>query len=168
MTIFLLVFLVIALMFGFVIIFGAPYVPTLKEQRNAALELLNLNPGQKLYDLGCGDGSLLIMAASRGLNVVGYELNPILAAIAWLRTRKYRKQVKIVWGNLWRADISEADGIFVFLLGRFMGRLDNLIKNQCKTKPVNLASYAFQIPGKKETVKQSGVFLYSYRPIAQR
>jgi hypothetical protein len=52
-----LVILVMLICFGGVLLFGAPYLPTLKPQVHAALELANLKPGQTLLELGCGDGT---------------------------------------------------------------------------------------------------------------
>jgi 16S rRNA A1518/A1519 N6-dimethyltransferase RsmA/KsgA/DIM1 with predicted DNA glycosylase/AP lyase activity len=152
----------VVLLFGFVLIYGAPYLPTLRRDADTALELLDLKPGQTMYELGCGDGRILRLAASKGLNVVGYELNPLLAAVAWLYTRRYRKQVRVVWGNFWQADLTKADGIFVFLLDRFMERLDQKIMAE-KKRPVRLVSYAFKIPGKKIMKQQGAMFRYDYR-----
>lgn len=152
------VIVVLALAFGGVLAVGAPYVPTLEPQARAALELLDLQEGQTLLELGSGDGKVLIAAAKQGLNVVGIELNPILAAISWLRTRRYRKQVKIVCGDFWRVQWPEADGVFTFLLDRFMPQLDE--RMQTYKKP--LVSFAFQIPGKEPAAERAGVFLYKY------
>lgn len=151
----------IVLLFGFVLLFGAPYLPTRQVQAQAALDLLGLKPGQTLYEFGCGDGRVLKQAAERGLNVVGYELNPVLALFAWLYTWRYRSQVRIVWGNFWKSDLSRADGVFVFLLDRFMVRLDDKLKNQGE-RPFKLASFAFKIPGKKPLKSRSGIYLYQY------
>jgi len=144
--------------FGGVLLWGAPYVPTLKKQAGIALELLDLQPGQTLLELGSGDGRVLIMAARSGLNVIGIELNLFLVVVSWLRTWRYRKQVRIIWGNFWRTPWPECDGVFVFLLDRFMPRLDT--RMQEIKKP--LVSFAFQIPGRKASQEQSGVYLYKY------
>src|SRR6185437_14241003 len=108
------VILVIVLAFSGVLLFGAPYLPTLQKQGGVALGLLNLKPGQTLLELGSGDGKMLILAARAGLNVVGIELNPFLFIISWLRTRRYRGQVRIIWGDFWRVSWPECDGVFVF------------------------------------------------------
>jgi SAM-dependent methyltransferase len=161
MAAFVLILLLLAACFGGVILAGAPYVPTLTPQVKAALELADLQPGQTLLELGCGDGRVLIAAAQQGINSIGYELNPLMAAIAWLRTRRYRRQVKIVWGDFWGVEWPEADAVFVFLLGRFMPRLDGRL-NVYVHKPIKLASFAFEIPGKRAASKKAGVFLYKY------
>jgi SAM-dependent methyltransferase len=148
----------LAVAFGGVLLFGAPYVPTLDSSAKAALELLDLRPGQTLLELGSGDGKMLVVAAQAGLNVVGIELNPLLVAVSWVRTRRYRKQVRIVWGNFWQTDWPECDAVYVFLLDRFMPKLDR--RMQKLRKP--LASLAFQIPDRKPDAEKSGVYVYRY------
>jgi SAM-dependent methyltransferase len=154
----LIVLFVVLLAFGSVLLRGAPYLPTLEKQGRAALDLLNLQPGQTLLELGSGDGKVLVLAARAGLNVVGVELNPFLVGFSWLRTRRYRKQVRIVWGDFWRVEWPECDGVFTFLLDRFMPRLDTRMQ-QIK-KP--LVSFAFKVPGRKADAEKSGVYLYRY------
>jgi SAM-dependent methyltransferase len=150
------------LLFGFVVLFGAPYVPTLKPQADTAFSLLNLEPGQTLVELGCGDGRVLIAAAKKEIYVVGYELNPLLAIVCWARTRRYKKYVKVVWGNFWNHEWPAADAIFVFLLDKYMEKLDKKITQKYNGKKVKLVSFAFQIPGKRPVLVKNGLFLYQY------
>jgi hypothetical protein len=150
--------------FAIGLIGGPPYVPTLTPQVKIALDMINLQKGQTLLELGCGDGKVLIAAAQRGWRAVGYEINPILALVAWLRTRRYGKQVTVRWANMWQEDKWDrrADGIFVFILPRHMPRLDAKI-NSWQTKPLRLVSFAFEMPGKKAVKRdKQGVFLYHY------
>jgi SAM-dependent methyltransferase len=153
--------IVVFLVFNFVIIFGAPFLPTLKRQVPKAVELLDLKPGQTLIELGSGDGRVLIYAAQAGLYVVGFELNPILALYSWLRTRKYGKKVKIIWGNYWKKEWPDADGIFVFLLDPYMEKLNKKIIQRYKKK-VRLVSFAFKIPSRKHDEEFHGMYLYKY------
>lgn len=154
--------IVLVACFGGVVLFGAPYLPTLKPQVKSALELAQLKPGQTLLELGCGDGKVLIAAARQGIIVIGYELNPLLALLAWLRTVRYRKQVKIKWGNFWLQDWPKADAIFVFLLPKYMTKLDTKIEAYAH-KPIKLVSFAFKIDSKQPTSSKDGVFGYDYR-----
>ena len=156
-----LALVVLAICFGGVLLFGAPYVPTLKPQIDEALKLAGLKPGQTLLELGCGDGRVVVAAAKQGLNVIGYELNPILAAIAWLRTRRYHRQVKIIWGDFWQKPWPSADAIFTFLLPKYMPKLNKKVM-QSSDRPVKLVSFAFQIPGKQPTRVSQGLYLYTY------
>lgn len=160
----ILSFVVLAALFGFVLLFGAPYLPTLSPQVNAALDLINLKKGEHLLELGCGDGKVLLAAAERGIRVTGYELNPLLAFIAWARTRRYRKLVKVIWGNFWHQKLPPAEGIFVFLLPKYMAKLDKKITQE-SSKPVKLVSFAFTIPALKPVRSKQGMYLYSYDDI---
>lgn len=158
------------LAYAFVLPFGAPYLPTKRRERQQALNLLNLKPGQTLVDLGSGDGSILVTAAQHDLRAIGYEINPFLWLVSRLRTLKYGSRVRVKLQSFWRADLSRADGVFVFLIERKMARLDKLLNQQStlqlrsgQEKPLPVVSHAFKIPGRK-IIKQSGpLFLYIYK-----
>jgi hypothetical protein len=154
--------LLLVLAFGAVLLIGAPYMPTMKARCRQALKLMNLKDGQTVVDLGCGDGVMLVVAAEQGLKAVGYEINPFLALIGWARTRKYGRRVKVKWGSFWQADLSTADGVFVFLVAHHMKRLDKFIALQAKNKKIKLVSHAFKIPGRKALKRSGPFFLYSY------
>ena len=155
--------ILIILAYAFVLPFGAPYLPTMKKDREKALDLLNLKLGQTLVDLGSGDGSLLILAAERGLYAVGYEINPILWLISRIRTLRYGRKVKIKLKSLWRADLRKADGVFVFLITHKMEQLDKFLTNKKTKKPLPVVSHAFEIPGKKPLKKSGPMLLYIYK-----
>jgi len=157
----LLVILAVVCLFGMVVLFGAPYLPTLSVQTELGLDMLGLKPGQTLLELGSGDGRVLRVAAKRGLQVIGYELNPLLVIISYIVTWKYRRQVKIIWGNYWLKNWPQADGIYVFLLNKYMPKLDTKIVQQYG-KNVKLVSFAFKIPGRKPVKAEKGIFLYQY------
>jgi hypothetical protein len=152
--------MLLILIFGGVLLVGAPYLPTLKKQSETALKLLDLQPGETLLELGCGDGRVLKVGAKQGLRGIGYELNPILFLIAKLNTWRVRKQVRIIFGDYWAKDWPEAQGIFVFLHPRFMARLDRKIKDYAR--PCKVASYAFKIPAKQSVATDGALYLYRY------
>ena len=154
--------MLIVLAYASVLPFGAPFLPTLRKQSDEALDMLELNPGQLFVDLGCGDGRLLAIAGSRGIRAIGYEINPFLFLIAWVRTRRYGRRVKVKWRSFWRADLSQADGVFVFLIDHFMKRLDKFMIRQSKNHQIKLVSNAFKIPGKQPIRKKGALLLYVY------
>lgn len=153
---------VVFIAFTFVILFGAPFLPTLPKQVEPALDLLDLKPGQTLLELGSGDGRILKAAAERGIYAVGFELNPFLVVLSMLKCLKYRQYVTVVWGNYWHKDWPKADGIFTFLLNPYMPKLDEKLKAY-KHKPIKLVSFAFEVPGKKPAKQRQGLFLYNYK-----
>jgi hypothetical protein len=154
---------VIIVLFSFVVFFGAPYVPTLKNQVVVALDGLDLKPGQTLIEVGSGDGRILIAAAERGWNAVGYELNPILVLWAWWRTRKCRKNVKIIWGNALTKKWPPTDAVYVFGVARIMPKLHKKIIQSIDT-PIKVASFGFEIPGAHKIATLQAVHLYEYSP----
>ena len=152
---------VVLISFGGVILVGAPYLPTLTPQVQAALRLADLRPSQTLLELGCGDGKVVLAAAKRGYKVVGYELNPILALVAYLRTWRFRSQVTIYCRNFWKEQWPAADAIFVFLLPKYMNKLNKKVIQQ-NYKNVKVVSFAFKIPNRPIKREENGVFLYEY------
>lgn len=161
-----LIILLLLICFGGVLLVGAPYLPTLTPQIGAALELADVRAGATLLELGCGDGKVVLAAARSGARVIGYELNPVLVVIAWLRTWRYRRQVTIIWGNFWSIPLPQAEAIFVFLLPKYMSRLDTKIM-QSKHKPVKLVSFAFPITGRQPVGQKLGVYRYDYAKVAR-
>jgi hypothetical protein len=159
-----LIVLLIVLSFGFVVFIGPPYLPTLSKQKAAALDLLDLKEGETLLELGSGDGRVMLAAAQRGLKVIGIEVNPLLVLVSLFVTRRYRSQVRVIWGTYWGAPWPRADGIFTFMLPKYMNRLDERISKWLPPeKTVKLTSFAFIIPGKEPIEKREGVYLYEYK-----
>lgn len=150
----------VVLIFGLVIVRGAPYLPTTRAQIDAAFELLDLKRGQRLLELGAGDGAVALEALRRGFRVTAIELNPLLCLVIWLRTRRYRHRIKIKCGDFWTTNWGDYDAIYTFLLQKYMTKLDKKIIQQ--NKSVKLASFAFTIPGRIPTHKKDGVYLYIF------
>lgn len=162
------VFLIVALaifIFGSVLLFGAPYLPTLKAQTLTALELLALKPGQTLLELGSGDGRVLKAAAKQGVYAVGYEINPLLVLFSKINTWHYRQMVTVHWRNYWRVSLPPADGIYVFLLQRYMQKLDDKLGHDFPNG-IRLVSFAFAFPNHQPAATRGGVMLYELKPDA--
>lgn len=157
-----LTLLVLIACFGFVLLFGAPYLPTLTVHMEQALDLAELKPGELLLELGCGDGKVVVAAAKRGIRVVGYELNPLLVLVCKIRCWRYRHLATVKWANFWTQDWPDAAAIFVFVLPRMMDKLNKKIV-QYNHKPVKLVSFAFEMPGRKPTRQDTAVYIYDYK-----
>ena len=145
------------------VFFGAPFLPARTRYIQQSLDMLGLQPGQHLLELGSGDGRVLVAAARRGIYSTGYEINPILYIYSWLRTWRYRKYVTLVRGNYWLGTLPSADGIYVFLLQPYMRRLDDKLSREV-TVPTKLLSFAFYVPGKKPIATAEGIYMYQYLP----
>ena len=154
--------ILLVLLFGFTAFFGAPFLPTLHSRTTDALDMLQLKEGDLLLELGCGDGRLLAEAAKRGINSIGYELNPLLVWYSRLRLLRYRKLAKVKLANYWQVDLPKAQGIYVFLLQPYMVKLHKKIV-QNKLAPVKVVSFSFTIPNKKSVQENRGMRLYLYK-----
>lgn len=153
---------VVVLPFGFVLLFGAPYLPTRKAQANLALDMLGLKEGDIFVDLGSGDGALLIEAAKRGYICYGYELNPLVWLVSKLRAIKYGNQITIYCRNYWKTTLPKGTtGVYVFLLEKYMAKLDSKFMSELE-KGTKVVSYTFQIPNKKPRAVKNALFLYKY------
>lgn len=159
----LIIGLLLALCFGGVLLVGAPYLPALTPQVNTALKLLDLQPGQTLFEIGSGDGKVLLAAAKQGIRVQGIEFNPLLVVVSMWRTRKYRDLVTISWGNVWQKELPLTDGIYIFGLDKVVEKLHTKIV-QNSTKTVRVASVGFAIQSAKLEREENGVFLYIIKP----
>lgn len=161
MTLLIVPLLLLAIGFGIAAVTGAPYVPAFTKDVEQLLKNLGKGNGKLLVDLGCGDGKVLIMAANMGYQAIGYEINPILWLIAKWRTRKQRQQISVRFGNFWSKDLSNADVVFVFLIDRYMKKLEVKLKRELKKSAV-VVSYVFRLPRKKpyQTTKNAAIYRF--------
>lgn len=102
---------------------AAPWLPTRKKDVERFLRFADLRPGQKMYELGCGDGRLLTAAAAAGAHAVGFEVSIPFYIISKLRCLFSKKQCRVFYRNLWNADLSDADIVYFFLMTKAYPRL---------------------------------------------
>jgi SAM-dependent methyltransferase len=93
------------------------YEPSEPEVVSAMLDLARVGPGDVVYDLGCGDGRLVVEAARRGARGVGIDLDParVREARANARAAGVEDKVEIREGDLFAADVSPATVVMLFL-----------------------------------------------------
>ncbi|HSH31821.1 MAG TPA: hypothetical protein VK963_04120 [Candidatus Saccharimonadales bacterium] len=157
----LAILLLLASGFGLGALLGAPYLPVLRRDVETLLDLAELGPGQHLIDLGSGDGKLLKAAARRGIRATGYEINPLLYVAARLNCWRYRRLVTIHLADFWRVPWPPADVIYVFLIGRYMRKLDHQLQHRI-TRPTRVVSYVFEIPDRTAVASTKNSFCYRY------
>lgn len=158
---------------------GAPYAPTRRAVVRKAFDAINLGAGDTVVDLGAGDGFIVCEAARRGANAIGYELSPIMWAVAWFRIKllpltkgesRAKRGVGVYFGNFYKQDISGATIIFVFLMPQNMLRLKKYLATQSLPHAKYLLSYSFPLPNVKPqqtiTVPQKGtIYVYNVREV---
>jgi precorrin-6B methylase 2 len=97
-----------------------PYVPTTEEAVKAMLKLADVKKSDVVYDLGCGDGRIVIAAAKEyGAHGVGIDINPerIQEAEGNAKRAGVEKLVRFEENDLFKANIHEATVVTLFLLG---------------------------------------------------
>jgi protein-L-isoaspartate O-methyltransferase len=97
----------------------APFYPSPPEAAARMLELARLQPGETLFDLGSGDGRLLMLAAAGfGARAVGVEIDANLARLATTRIASagLQRLARVIHGDLLEADCSAADVVTLYLL----------------------------------------------------
>jgi predicted RNA methylase len=98
---------------------GAPWIPSSRAVVHNMLTLAGVEPGDVVYDLGCGDGRVITTAARRfGATAVGIEIDPL--RYVWcqllITVLRLRKRVEIVFGDFFSHDLSDADVVICYLL----------------------------------------------------
>ena len=146
---------------------GAPWIPTRKKKVRQMLSLAYIQPDEVLYDLGCGDGRFIITAARKfGAKAVGIEINPILYLWCQLSITilGLRRRVKVLYGNFFKRNLSEADVITCFLLQETNDKLeDKLLRELKPTARVISNSFMFNKLHVVTEDTEKKIFIYSVR-----
>ena len=127
---------------------GAIFVGTPQKRVNFFLDHAPMEPGQVLYDLGCGDGRVLRTAAKRyKVRAVGFEVNPMAWVLARIRTFGL-SGVTVRFKDFRRIDLKPADVVFCYLFPDVMKII--VPKLEAELKPgARVASANFPIPSWK-------------------
>lgn len=101
------------------------WVPTPPALVEKMLDLARVAPADYVVDLGSGDGRMVIAAAKRGARALGVEYNPDLVALARRRAAEegVAGRATFVQGDMYKADVSDATVLVLFLLPRNLRRL---------------------------------------------
>jgi SAM-dependent methyltransferase len=96
-----------------------PYVPTSMELVNKMLDMAKVTNSDTVFDLGCGDGRIVVTAAKeRGARGTGIDINPerIAEANANAKSAGVEDRVNFLVGDLFKANFSEATVVTLYLL----------------------------------------------------
>ncbi|MBI5037180.1 MAG: SAM-dependent methyltransferase [Candidatus Kerfeldbacteria bacterium] len=143
---------------GIILIFGtaayaglkaAPWLPVLKRDIKRVVDLAELTESDVAYDLGSGDGRILIaLAHNYSCTVVGYEVSflPYLISRLKILLLGLWRQVEIRFADFFNRDLGQATVVFCFLTPKAMEKLAP--KFQKELRPgTRIISYSFAIPG---------------------
>jgi len=147
----------------------APWVPTKKRDLKRVFELANLKEGERVYELGFGDGRFILEAVKK-YNVKGYgvEIIPFFYLYVLLRRffLKNKKNLVLKWGNLFNVDLSPADVVYFWGLPETIEKKLKA-KLERELKPgTRVISYVFEIKGWKPervSLKEGEVPIFLYK-----
>ncbi|MEK7576996.1 MAG: SAM-dependent methyltransferase [Patescibacteria group bacterium] len=172
-----ILFIMVQLLFASLFLFlciafatGAPFVPSNKGASEAMIRLAKIKKGTRIVDLGSGDGRLLILAAKQGALAQGFEINPYLVLLTRVRALfgHYKGSMKVSWGNLWKASISDADVVFVYLLPWRMEELAAKLKSELRSGTL-VISNSFIFPDWKIHESDTKAHIYAFKlPMGKR
>lgn len=145
-------------------LYGVPWLPARRERIRRALELANLQPGETFYDLGAGDGRALLIAAEEfGAQAVGIEAGPAQCLWGWLKCQfsGSRRRVRLRCRDFYRADLSAAEVVFVYLTSAQTVRLQPKLKRELRPG-ARVVSLAADFPAWQPTKvdRENVIFLY--------
>jgi tRNA A58 N-methylase Trm61 len=144
------------------------FVPTREPVAEAMMSLANVTKGDVVYDLGCGDGALVIAAAKRGARAVGVDIDPdrIKEATEKVRAAGVADRVTLIRGDIFDPAIklSEATVVTLYLLQSLNERLAPRLKSELKST-ARVVSHAFSMgtswqPDRTEQVDGTTIYLW--------
>jgi SAM-dependent methyltransferase len=131
----------------------APYVPSPPLVVEMMLDAAGLKPGETLYDLGCGDGRVLITAAQKfRAKAVGVEISETLAKAARENIQRagLESRAQVILGDATTANVEQADVVTLYLLTHSNELLRPSLEAQLRPG-ARVVSHDFEIRGWKPT-----------------
>ena len=116
-------------------LYGLPSKPTDPDRIRKALKLADLKQGETLYDLGAGDGRVLMIAAREfGVKAVGVEIAPVQFVLIWLKINfgGLRDRVQIKLKNFYSTELKDVDVVFIYATSREVKNLAPYLKRKMK------------------------------------
>ncbi|WP_151638967.1 class I SAM-dependent methyltransferase [Noviherbaspirillum aerium] len=145
-----------------------PYVPTPQEVVNRMLQIAKVGKNDLLYDLGCGDGRLVVTAARKyGARGIGIDIDPQRISEAKANAKKAgvggKTEFKV--GDLFATDLSDATVVTLYLLNSVNRKLRPQLWKQLKPG-TRIVSHAFDMgdewpPEKTEIVEGSTIYYWT-------
>lgn len=115
----------------FGVLSGAPYLPTKKRDVERMIKLAGIKPGERIYDLGCGDGRIVFAAAKAGAEAIGAEVFILPYLYARLKSI-WHKNSAILYGDYYNFDLAGADAVFVFLTPKAYPKLARKLERELR------------------------------------
>ena len=150
---------------------AVPYVPTPEAVVEGMLDMAKLTPGERLVDLGSGDGRIAIAAAKRGAQAMGVEINPRLVSRARTNAKMagQKDNARFVRDDLFAVSLREADVVTLYLLPQINEKLRPKLLTEMKPG-ARVVSHAFDMgdwpPDEHQRIADKNVYLWTIPAVA--
>jgi cyclopropane fatty-acyl-phospholipid synthase-like methyltransferase len=152
----------------------APFVASPIPVVRKMLEYAELKPGETLYDLGSGDGRIVIMAAQEfGARGVGIELNRRLVNEATRKGKELRldNRIRFIHGNIFDVDLGPADVVTMYLTTGANEKVKPKLERELRPGS-RVVTHDFSVPGWengenfkfREGYRSHTIYLYRWAP----
>lgn len=122
---------------------GGEWVPTPQNIIDRMLKIAQANKNDVVYDLGSGDGKIILSAAKLGATAVGIEIDPLRVLLSKIKIKLARlDNAKVELGDLYKSDARSATIVTLFLLPKTMAKLENKLRKELR-KGTKVVSYRF-------------------------
>ncbi|MDA4116099.1 MAG: class I SAM-dependent methyltransferase [Thaumarchaeota archaeon] len=148
---------------------GAPWVPSSNDIVRKMLVLSKVKPGEEVYDLGSGDGRIVIMSAKEfGARSTGIEIDVFRAFYSKLLIRLLglAGKARVIWSSFYRVDLSRADVVTVYLLPETNDKLTPKLERELRPT-CRVVSHAFKFDWQLlDSDEGAKIYVYNPRPSA--
>lgn len=143
----MLIFFGRSIMFMIPILHGPVFVPSKQKDIANMIKLAKIKKGERIIDMGAGDGEIVIALAKAGYKAEGCEINPVLIRKAQKRIKKLglEKKAKVYYKNFWDLDFSDFDVVFLYGTSYIMNRLEKKLLDELRPGSRLVSNY-FQLP----------------------
>ena len=157
----ILIFMIWIAWTGFV---GAPWVPTPKKRVRAMLEFAKVSGEDTVYDLGSGDGRIVIMAGKEfGATSIGIELDPL--RLLWsrlsIRRHRLRQKVRVIRANFFKVNLEDATVVTIYGGYEINKKIRDKLTSELKPGS-RVISYRFILDGWTPTKTKEDESIYLY------
>ncbi len=141
---------------------GAPCLPMTNTSVKRLISAAAIQPGEKVYDLGSGDGRVVFAAANQGAQAIGVELHPVLYWYSLVKRSfsSNKERITFIHDDLWQVSVADADVVIIFFIKDKMPLLKQKLQQEMKPGS-RIISHIFTFPDWQYQKKDATIYTYT-------
>lgn len=138
----------------------APFVPTKMDHIRKILKLAGIKKGKKFYELGSGDGRVVLQATKLGADSFGIEQSWLRVLFSKFKASRLNlKKAHFIHGNIFKRNYQDGDVIYIYLLQKGVDKLEDKLRNELK-KDAIVITQTYHFPNWKPFKKEGDFWFY--------